>query len=119
MDAAIVLKSRRHGPFLLYLLTKYVSLEISGSKKHFLKLNYPKTLRICVQRVKDARRNIVIHMLILVSKSRRSSSRMKSNDHEEGKTWLWRFMYCYSREILVVHLVYCLDFHFVGECLIS
>ncbi|PHU23761.1 hypothetical protein BC332_08868 [Capsicum chinense] len=42
-------------PFLVTLLTKCVSLEISGSKKRLPKLNYARTLRICVQRAEDAR----------------------------------------------------------------
>ncbi|PHT88062.1 hypothetical protein T459_10168 [Capsicum annuum] len=42
-------------PFLVTLLTKCVSVEISGSKKRLPKLNYARTLRICVQRAEDAR----------------------------------------------------------------
>lgn len=42
-------------PFLVTLLTKCVSLEISGSKKRLPKLNVAKTLRIVVQRAEDAK----------------------------------------------------------------
>nr|XP_016510909.1 PREDICTED: serine/threonine-protein kinase ATM-like isoform X2 [Nicotiana tabacum] len=42
-------------PFLVTLLTKCVSLEISVSKKRLPKLNFAKTLRIVVQRAEDAK----------------------------------------------------------------
>lgn len=42
-------------PFLVTLLTKCVSLEISASKKRLPKLNVAKTLRIVVQRAEDAK----------------------------------------------------------------
>lgn len=42
-------------PFLVTLLTKCVSLEISGSKKRLPKLNFAKTLRILIQRGEDVK----------------------------------------------------------------
>ncbi|XP_055826815.1 serine/threonine-protein kinase ATM isoform X2 [Solanum dulcamara] len=42
-------------PFLVTLLTKCVSLEISAGKKRLPKLNVAKTLRIVVQRAEDAK----------------------------------------------------------------
>lgn len=42
-------------PFIITLLTRCVSLEISSSKRRLPKINFAKTLRIVVQRAEDVK----------------------------------------------------------------